>query len=561
MSNAEHPWLSRYEDGQPHSITADRPDMLSLWREAVKAAPDDTAVLWFDRALSWKEIDERSDTLAVFLQESGFAEGDRLALYLQNHPAFLIGLVAAWKAGGCGVAINPMSKARELTYLLGDSGAVAVLCHDELYDQVVAGVVESGQTSVRTVVSVNPLDEQSRDDERLFADVRRGDAPEGTTALSRIIEEYAGREPRTRTPSPDDIAVLTYTSGTTGVPKGAMNTHANMAFNSSTYLRWMKLTSEDRVLGIAPLFHITGLVGHVGAAIAARCPLVLAYRFEPNVVLDTLREHRPTFTIGSITVFIALSSTPGVSKDDFSSFRLIYSGGAPIAPAVTDRFEKLSGHYIHNAYGLTETNSPTHCVPAASRAPVDEDSGALSVGVPVYDTVVRIVGENGEELAPGEVGEICSSGPQVIPGYWNKPEATAESLPGGELRTGDVGFMDADGWFYIVDRKKDMINASGYKVWPREVEDVLYTHPDVREVAVVGVPDEYRGESVKAYVSLNDGSSTTPEELVQFCKKRMAAYKYPRHVDLMDELPKTTTGKILRRQLRDDAKTGSAASQ
>ncbi|MCG8656000.1 long-chain fatty acid--CoA ligase [Yimella sp. NH-Cas1] len=561
MSNAEHPWLSRYEDGQPHSITADRPDMLSLWREAVKAAPDDTAVLWFDRALSWKEIDERSDTLAVFLQESGFAEGDRLALYLQNHPAFLIGLVAAWKAGGCGVAINPMSKARELTYLLGDSGAVAVLCHDELYDQVVAGVVEGGQTSVRTVVSVNPLDEQSRDDERLFADVRRGDAPEGTTALSRIIEEYAGREPRTRTPSPDDIAVLTYTSGTTGVPKGAMNTHANMAFNSSTYLRWMKLTSEDRVLGIAPLFHITGLVGHVGAAIAARCPLVLAYRFEPNVVLDTLREHRPTFTIGSITVFIALSSTPGVSKDDFSSFRLIYSGGAPIAPAVTDRFEKLSGHYIHNAYGLTETNSPTHCVPAGSRAPVDEDSGALSVGVPVYDTVVRIVGENGEELAPGEVGEICSSGPQVIPGYWNKPEATAESLPGGELRTGDVGFMDADGWFYIVDRKKDMINASGYKVWPREVEDVLYTHPDVREVAVVGVPDEYRGESVKAYVSLNDGSSTTPEELVQFCKERMAAYKYPRHVDLMDELPKTTTGKILRRQLRDDAKTGSAASQ
>ncbi|GAA3666660.1 long-chain acyl-CoA synthetase [Yimella lutea] len=561
MSNAEHPWLSRYEDGQPHSITADRPDMLSLWREAVKAAPDDTAVLWFDRALSWKEIDERSDTLAVFLQESGFAEGDRLALYLQNHPAFLIGLVAAWKAGGCGVAINPMSKARELTYLLGDSGAVAVLCHDELYDQVVAGVVESGQTSVRTVVSVNPLDEQSRDDERLFADVRRGDAPEGTTALSRIIEEYAGREPRTRTPSPDDIAVLTYTSGTTGVPKGAMNTHANMAFNSSTYLRWMKLTSEDRVLGIAPLFHITGLVGHVGAAIAARCPLVLAYRFEPNVVLDALREHRPTFTIGSITVFIALSSTPGVSKDDFSSFRLIYSGGAPIAPAVTDRFEKLSGHYIHNAYGLTETNSPTHCVPAGSRAPVDEDSGALSVGVPVYDTVVRIVGENGEELAPGEVGEICSSGPQVIPGYWNKPEATAESLPGGELRTGDVGFMDTDGWFYIVDRKKDMINASGYKVWPREVEDVLYTHPDVREVAVVGVPDEYRGESVKAYVSLNDGSSTTPEELVQFCKERMAAYKYPRHVDLMDELPKTTTGKILRRQLRDDAKTGSAASQ
>ncbi|WP_431842276.1 AMP-binding protein [Calidifontibacter indicus] len=550
MTEQTYPWVARYEPGQPLHIDPVAPDMLSMWRAAVAADPAATAILYFDGKLSWQDVDDRAEALAVHLQDSGFARGDRLALFLQNHPAYVIGLVAAWKAGGTAVAINPMSKGRELEYLLPDSGAVALLCHDDLYTDVAAAVVTSGNTSVETVVTVNPLDEQSRDDDRLFAGAARDTTPEGTTALATIIAEADGRKVAEQTPDPSDVAVLTYTSGTTGVPKGGMNTHANLVFNGTTYLRWTSLTQDDRVLGIAPLFHITGLVGHICAAIAARCPLVLGYRFEPNAALDMLREHRPTFTIGSITVFIALSSTPGVSADDFSSFRLIYSGGAPIAPAVTERFEKLTGRYIHNAYGLTETSSPSHLVPAGSRAPVDPESGALAAGVPVYDTVVRILDESGNELPVGEVGEICTSGPQVIPGYWNKPDATAESLPGGELRTGDVGFMDADGWFYLVDRKKDMINAAGYKVWPREVEDVLYTHPAVREVAVVGVPDEYRGETVKAFVSLAPGEQATPEELVAFCKERMAAYKYPREVEMLDELPKTTTGKILRRQLR-----------
>lgn len=548
------PWLARYAAGQPHHIEPLQPDMLALWRDCVATSPHSPAILFFDTTLSFADVDRRADALAKHLRDNGFGAGDRLALYLQNHPAFVVGLIAAWKAGGAGVAINPMSKARELSYLLSDSGAVALLCHDDLFDTVARGVVGSGETSVHEVITVSPLDEQTRADERLFGDKQPAPTPEGTTALRDIVQAEASTGEQA-SPSPSDIAVLTYTSGTTGVPKGAMNTHANMAFNSTTYVRWMNLTDQDRVLGIAPLFHITGLVGHIGAAIAAQCPLVLGYRFEPQVVLDMLREHRPTFTIGSITVFIALASAPGVSKDDFSSFRLIYSGGAPIAPAVTERFEKLSGHYIHNAYGLTETNSPSHAVPAGARAPVDENSGALSVGVPVYDTVVRILGENGEELPPGEIGEVCTSGPQVVPGYWNKPEATADSLPGGELRTGDVGFMDADGWFYLVDRKKDMINASGYKVWPREVEDVLYTHPAVREVAVIGVPDEYRGETVKAFVSLNAGEQAGPDELVEFCKERMAAYKYPRTIEVLEELPKTTTGKILRRQLREECRT------
>ena len=546
----QRPWLALYGEGQPTDITPEHSTMLELFESSLAAAPDAVAIRYFDGVLTFADLDAASDALAVGLTEAGFARGDRMGLYVQNDPAFVIGLLGVWKAGGAAVAINPMNKARELTYLLGDSGATALLCLEELYTGVARDVLP--ETQVRTVVTCSPLDRQSRDDPRVLGDVVRA-RPEGTLDLEELLSTHAGKEPAAVSLSGDDVAILTYTSGTTGVPKGAMNTHANMAFNAQAYRDWMRLTPEDSVLGVAPLFHITGLVGHVALALLVPCPLVLAHRFHPEVVMDAIREHRPTFTVGSITVFISLSGVEGVTAEDFSSLRTIYSGGAPIAPAITDQFEARTGRYIHNIYGLTETNSPSHAVPLGQKAPVDPNSGALSVGVPIYNTVVRILDEDGKELPIGEVGEIATSGPQVVPGYWNKPEATAESLPGGELRTGDVGFMDEQGWFYLVDRKKDMINAAGYKVWPREVEDVLYGHPAVREAAVVGVPDPYRGETVKAFVSLKPGTSATPEEIVAFAKERMAAYKYPRSVEGVDELPKTTTGKILRRELRDNA--------
>jgi long-chain acyl-CoA synthetase len=545
----ERPWLSLYREGTPADITPEFDTMSDLFEATLARAPEAVAIRYFDGALTFADLDARSDALAVALADRGFATGDRLAVYTQNNPAFVIGLLAAWKAGGAAVAINPMNKARELTYLLEDSGATALLCLEELHETVARDVIATGATGVRTVITCSPLDEQTRNDERLFAGTTRSGS-EGALDLESLLAEYAGRTPEPVTARGEDVAVLTYTSGTTGVPKGAMNTHANLAFNSQTYRDWMGLGPADAVLGVAPLFHITGLVGHIGIALLAGCPLVLAHRFEPHVVLEAIREHRPTFTVGSITVFISLAGVEGNTLDDWSSFRMIYSGGAPIAPAVTDQFEEKTGLYIHNIYGLTETNSPSHAVPLGQRAPVDPASGALSVGVPVFNTVVRILDEDGKEAPVGEIGEIVTSGPQVVPGYWQKPEATEQSLPGGELRTGDVGFMDEQGWFFLVDRKKDMINASGYKVWPREVEDVLYGHPAVREVAVVGVPDEYRGESVKAYVSLKPGAEVSEQELIDFAKEQMAAYKYPRSIEFIDELPKTTTGKILRRELR-----------
>jgi long-chain acyl-CoA synthetase len=442
-----------------------------------------------------------------------------------------------------------MNKERELAYLLKDSGAVALLCLDELYG-IAHDVICAGGTAVKLVVTASALDWQSRNDRRLFAEARRI-TPHGTVDLMDVVMRRGGEAPIARPCMPDDVAVLTYTSGTTGEPKGAMNTHRTMAFNTQTYRDWIGLSSEDRVLGVAPLFHITGLVAHIGLALLLRCPLILAHRYNPQVVLDAIREHRPTFTVAAITVFIGLSGQPGVEAEDFGSFRAVYSGGAPIAPAVNQRFKEKTGLYIHNVYGLTETNSPTHMVPFGAQAPVDPNTGALSIGVPVFNTVARVVDDMGKEVAVGELGELLITGPQVVPGYWKKPDATAASIPNGELHTGDIGFMDAQGWFYLVDRKKDLINAGGYKVWPREVEDVLYSHPAVREAAVVGVRDDYRGETVKAFVSLKPGMAATPMELIAHCKANMAAYKYPRAVELIDELPKTATGKILRRELRD----------
>jgi long-chain acyl-CoA synthetase len=546
----ERPWTKLYSEGLPTDITPDHPTMLDAFNASVTRAPDSVAIKYFDGVLTMADLDARSDSLAVALAGSGFAAGDRLAVYVQNNPAFVIALLAAWKAGGAAVVINPMNKGRELKYLLTDSGASALLCLDDLYESVAKEVIATGETAVRTVITCSPLDGQSRNDERLFAGVQRL-RPEGTLDLEEIFSQNDGRKPAPVDLGPDDVAVLCYTSGTTGVPKGAMCTHGTMVFNSQTYRDWMGFTAQDSVLGVAPLFHITGLIGHMGVALLVACPLVINHRFEAGVVIDAIREHQPTFTVGSITVFINLSGLEAAAREDWSSFRMIYSGGAPIAPAVTDQFIEKTGLYIHNIYGLTETNSPSHAVPLGKKAPVDPNTGALSVGVPVFNTVVRILDEAGKEVPVGQIGEIATSGPQVVPGYWNKPEATAESLPGGELLTGDVGFMDPDGWFYLVDRKKDMINAAGYKVWPREVEDVLYGHPAVREAGVVGVPDEYRGETVKAYIRLKPGATVSEEELIKFCKQRMAAYKYPRSIQFVDDLPKTTTGKILRRELRD----------
>ena len=547
MSAYDHrPWLALY-NGQPADYTLEHENALEMFRTGVVRDSSAVALRYFDGTITRQELDELSDALASALLANGFAPGDRLAVYLQNVPQVVIAMVATWKAGGVMVSINPMSRKRELSYLLKDSGATVLVSLESLYDEVGREVVPD--TDVRLVLTTSELEFQTRADERLFKGVTR-QRHEGTTDFNGLIAQHRGEVPPPVQLGLDDVAFLTYTSGTTGVPKGAMNTHRNVVFTAQVYRDWMGLRPDGSIFGVAPLFHITGLIGHIAVSLLTPMPLVLAYRFEPRVVLDALREHRPTFTIGAITALNAIITAPGFVKDDFSSFEVVYSGGAAISPTAEKAFLQATGRQVHNAYGLTETTSPMTVTPLGAPSPVDPTSGALSVGVPAPNTIVRIVGDDGKDMPRGEVGEIVAEGPQVVVGYWGKPEETAASLPGGALKSGDVGFMNPEGWVFIVDRKKDMINASGYKVWPREVEDVLAEHPAVRESAVVGVPDDKRGETVKAFVSLKPGATATPEELIAHCKERMAAYKYPRSVVLLDELPKTVTGKILRRELR-----------
>jgi long-chain acyl-CoA synthetase len=553
------PWVGLYAAHVPAELPLPERSMLDLFEHSAGRVPDRAAVRYFDEEISYGELDGLAGRFASVLAGCGVGKGDRVAVYTQNNPQFLVAQYGAWKRGAIVVPLNPMLKARELDYHLNDSGAKVLVCLEGLYRDVAREVVPG--TAVEHVFTTSELDflpegagyANLAGAERLPSDETRN-----------LLETLEGERPDPavrEAVSPEDVAYLVYTSGTTGRPKGAVENHSNVAYNAEVYRTWMGIGEEDSVLGVAPLFHITGLVGHLALAGLAGVPLVIYHRPDPEETLRLVEKWRPTFTVGAITVFMSLMNAPGSEDADLSSLAKCYSGGAPIAPSITERFEEEFGIYIHNIYGLTESNSPTHGVPYGARAPVDEASGALSVGVPVPGCEARLVSleDPGEEVGIGDAGEFAARGPMIFREYWNKPEETERAFHDGFFLTGDVAVMDREGWFYIVDRKKDMINVSGYKVWPREVEDVLYTHPSVKEVAVVGIPDEYRGETVKAFVAAREGEEVSAEALISFCRERMAAYKYPREVEFLDEVPKTATGKFLRRELRGSTRTAEGA--
>ncbi len=456
-----------------------------------------------------------------------------------------------WKRGAAIVPLSPMYKTEELTYQLTDSEAKVWIGLDSIFVGSARQALE--KAGVSNILTTNELDLAGSDQRSpILATSEKLHLPETADLLTELRRGSSA----TTSAQPlalDDLAHIVYTSGTTGKPKGSMGLHRHIAFNSNVFRTWMDLQAgEDSVLGMAPLFHITGLVAHLGVAMLAGLPLVLFHRFHPGEAFRLARQHAATFSVASITAYLALMNDPAAAEGGF--LKKCFTGGAAVAPAVTEDFERRCGCYIHNTYGLTEVNSPSHSVPYGTRAPVHAESGALAIGVPIPNCEAQIVDtvDPGRVLEPGEPGELLLKGPFVFEGYWNKPEATAAAFHEGWFLTGDVAIMDRDGWFYIVDRKKDMINASGFKVWPREVEDVLYQHPAVREAAVVGIADAYRGESVKAVVSLRPDyqQPVTAEEIAAFCKERLASYKVPRVVEFMDEIPKTPSGKFLRRALR-----------
>lgn len=566
-----------------------------LFERAVAACPDAPGLLYFDTPMSFRDAAERAWALAASLRELGLRPGDRVALMLQSGPATVIAIHAAWHAGCVATAISPMSKPKEVRHQLADSGARVVICLESLHP-VVTEAVDGGEAAaageaaraharpaVEQIITVSELAWLDSMPAALIGSRRR--ACPGALDLETLCAEPA--EPRPAAVEIDSPALLAYTSGTTGTPKGAIVTHRAFIHNGEAMTAWGDLGRGDVTIAMAPLFHITGLICHLATARASSTPLLLMHRFEPGEFLRLVERWRGSYVIGPLTAFIALLEHPDFGARDISSLTKVASGGAPVFPAVVERWESLTGNYMHNTYGLTESAAPSHLVPRGERAPVDAESGALSIGKNIKDMRSKIVlvgdqdeatdhggpagdGRRGEgaspggndapapevEAAPGELGEIVTRGPAVTPGYWGRPEETAHAIRDGWLHTGDVGKRNADGWFYIVDRIKDMIVVSGYKVWPRDVEDALYTHPAVQEAAVVGEPDDYRGETVAAHVVLRPGEDASVEELIAHCRERLAVYKAPHVVHLVDELPKTASGKILRRELRVDQAAG-----
>jgi long-chain acyl-CoA synthetase len=557
IEGTPRPGDEHYPPGVTNDLRPDVATMLDAWQRTAAEHAAAPAIFYFDHVITFSEIDALSDALAHAWLDHGVTPGDRIAVYLQNDPQWYVCLIAAWKCGAAVACMNPMLRERELIHHLADSAPTVLVCLDSLYADVVSSVRD--QLDVRVIITTSPRD--------MLGD---GHAPDALTHAwgprrtfpdvldwTTLLAEHADQVPAAAHPTPADTALLTYTSGTTGAAKGAMNLHSGMVHNAQVYASWYAIDPEvDVVLGVAPLFHVTGSVAVLALSALTGAPIVLLHRFDAATTLAAIETYRVTFTAGASTAYNALATHPDAERRDLSSLTKAASGGAPISVALMQRVRERTGWTMRGVYGLTETTSPVTACPLVGDTPVDPASGALSVGVPVPGADIVIVDlVTGEPLPLGQVGEITVAGPMVVPGYWRAPEVSADTIRDGRLFTGDVGQLDEQGWLYVVDRKKDLINAGGYKVWPREVEDVLYEHPAVREAAVVGVPDDYRGETVMATVSLQSGASATAEELIAFTRQNLAAYKYPRIVHIVDELPKNLAGKILRRELRVPATT------
>jgi long-chain acyl-CoA synthetase len=519
-------------------------DMLSTFKRTVAEYPARDAIIYFSSRLSFADLDRHSDAVAKWLERHAVGRGDRVQIITQNIPAFPIMCLAAWKIGAVPVPGNPMYRAAELGQILADSQPSAILYQDCDADELLGGLEKAGLGEIPLIVT-SPREGLPGEFKNF---VPKANVEAFGTRLAEILAGHDGTSPDYVALGPDDLGLILYTSGTTGKPKGAMLTHGNMAFNAETTKLWFALEPSDTILASAPFFHITGLICHMAVGFRAGSAMVVNYRFEPSLVLRMIRDHRPTFTVAAITAFNALMNCESAKRDDFASLTKVWSGGAPISQSLLEQIRERTGLDIYNAYGMTELTSPVILAPHGVSMPVDR--GVLPLGIPIPSTEIRIVDDGGNIVEIGETGEILARGPQVMKGYWRNQKETDAVLTDGWMHTGDVGYRNEAGWIYLIDRKKDVIIASGFKVWPREVEDVLHEHPAVREAAVVGLPDTYRGETVKAVISLQRGRIASAQELTSHCRDRLAAYKVPKTIEIVDELPKTVSGKIQRAALR-----------
>ena len=561
----ERPWFARWPEGVPRSLTYPDIPVQALLRQTAKEHGDRPAIRFYGKALTYRDLDAAADRFAAGLRRIGVRRGDRVALLLPNTPHYIIAFFAVLRAGGIVVQTNPIYTPRELEALWNDAGVETVVALDLFWPNLSKA---KSSTRVKQVVIGDAADFLKTPLRQLYPIKKKKDLKKAghwplviprESWVHRFAELAATPADGSETPSdPDDVAVLQYTGGTTGTPKGAMLTHRNLVANALQTAAWLPTGEHgaERVLGAIPLFHVYGLTAVMLFSIVKGNEVILYPNpREIDAILKLIHKTKPSLFPGVPTMYIAILRNPKLSKYDLRSIRACISGAAPLPNEVRKQFEAATGGRLVEGYGLTEASPVTHCNPL---------NGVVKecIGIPFPDTDAKLMDpeDPSKEVAPGEAGELAIRGPQVMKGYWNHPDETAIVLRDGWLLTGDIAKMDEDGYFYIVDRKKDLILCSGYNVYPREVEEVLFMHPAVTEAAAIGVPDPYRGESVKAFVVLKSGMSATESEIIAFCKERLAAFKVPKSVEFEKDLPKSLVGKVLRRQLRERELAKSKAS-
>jgi len=559
------PWLAHYDAGVPPTLTPyPNRTLLDYVSDTARGRPNHPALLFKGATVTYAALERLSDAFAAALLSLGVKRGDRVGLLLPNCPQFFIAELGAWKIGAIVAPLNPIYTEHELEGPLGENGIETIVTLTRFYQRVkhIQSRTPIGRVIVTNIKEYFPpvlrvlftLVREKRDGDRVSL------AP-GDHDFAHLLRINSGRPPAHPVITPDDPAVLLMSGGTTGTPKGVLGTHRVYVLTGLQLLAWtasMLEGGESVIMLPLPLFHVYGNVGVQGLALVAGNPLALVPnpRDMPDL-LATIRRVKPAFFNGVPTLYIALLNHPDVrnGKVDFKSIKICFSGAAALMADTKQRFESLTGGRIVEGYSLTEAMMAL-CV-----NPVEGPNKTGSVGMPLPDVHVRIFdGDEGtRELPPGEVGEICFSAPQLMTGFWNRPEETASVLRdhmGSDaarrwLHTGDLGYLDEDGYLFIVDRKKDLIKTSGYQVWPREIEETLATHPSVAEVGVAGVADDTKGEAVKAWVVLRAGQNATEAELRAFCGKQLAPYKVPSRIEFRTDLPKTMVGKVLRRALKD----------
>ena len=553
-SNAyqDKPWLAHYDKGVPESVTYEETCLPDFLDRSAQKFPDTMALLFQGYKVTFRELKEMVDRFAACLADFGIQKGDSVAILLPNVIPCVVGYYAILKIGAIAVMNNPLYTDRELEHQFNDSGSKLLITLDLLGNRMID---LRPKTSIKQIIYTSIGDYLPFPKNLLFplvgkkkglkADVKS--APD-VYRWKDTLERLNGQPPVVKL-SFDDTAMYQYTGGTTGVSKGVMLTHSNLSKQVQHLRVWFPgfNDGEEVMLGALPFFHVFGLSTAMNLSIYAGWGHILVPKPQPEQLLEAISKFKPTFAPLVPTMFIGLLNHPGIDQADLTSIKGCFSGSAPLPLEVIRDFEAKTGSTIVEGFGMTESSPVTHINPFIGERKVG------SIGLPISDTECRIVDLNdGETNMPlGESGELLLKGPQVMKGYWNKPEATAETLTDGWLHTGDIGKMDEDGYFYIVDRKKDMIISGGYNVYPRDIEEVFFEHPKVLEAAALGVPHPKRGEQVKVFVALKEGETATEEELLAYCKDKLAAYKLPTMIEFRDELPKTNVGKVLKKDLRE----------